>query len=100
MGEFYKIYEGCSEFHNLTPAKEAELEAEQWAMKAVNNPLVFIERYGDDLMKKMWGEKFYDEFHALLQKAGMTLPRELIKVKQLNGEGRKELPLPAIKKDK
>jgi len=95
MGEFYKVYEGCPEFHNLTPEKEAELEAEQWARKAVNNPLVFIERYGDEFMKKAWGEKFYGESHALLQKNGMTLPRELIKVGELSGDARKGLPLPS-----
>lgn len=80
---FYGIYQDCKEFHNITPEKEYELEANQWARKALNNPLVFEEKFGAKFLKQAWGEDNYKKFVAARKKAVGGLHRELVSLKLL-----------------
>ena len=44
---FYSIYQKHPESQDLTEEKKFELEAENWAKKTLNMPMVFEERYGN-----------------------------------------------------
>lgn len=74
----YALYEQHAHLDALPPEEQAKLEAEQWAEKCKNMPLVFEERYGDEFMKNVLG-KHYEEFLALRRQGYGYLPREITK---------------------
>ena len=76
---FYEYYNLHPEFNNLTDEQLAILEGEQWAHKALNMPLVFEERYGEEFLKKAWGNEIYNKFLETRKKSYGLLPREIIK---------------------
>ncbi|KKN31288.1 hypothetical protein LCGC14_0825530 [marine sediment metagenome] len=80
---FYEVYQDSKEFHKLTPEQEYKLEANQWAMKALNNPLVFEERYGGKFLEQAWGKDNYKKFVAARKKAVGDLHREIVSLKVL-----------------
>lgn len=80
---FYAHYQKHPEFQSLTPEKEFELEAEQWAKKTLNMPSVMEERYGERYMKTALGEDNYRKYKELRQRGFGLLPREIFEVEQL-----------------
>ncbi len=81
-GEFYSVYIKYPKFHDLTPQQEYDLEAEQWARKAANNPLVFEERYGEKFLEQAWGKDEYNKFKEYRKSKVGLLPREIITLKE------------------
>lgn len=88
---FYEVYKKHPDFHDLTPEKEFELEAENWAKKTINMPTIFEERYGRDYMIKALGEENYKRYLEVRRQGFGLLPREIFEVKQLKADNTKQL---------
>lgn len=82
---FWRVYTENKQFHNLSPEEEYKLEAENWALKTLNMPTIFEERYGSNYMKKALGEELYKQYLEVRRKSLGLLPRELFEVKQIEG---------------
>lgn len=75
---YYKYYKKYNNgFDKLTEEQKAFLEEELWNKKALNNPVVFEERYGN-YIKDILGEKRYGEYLDRRKATMGILPRELI----------------------
>lgn len=75
---YYKYYKKYNNgFDNLTEDQKSALEEELWNKKALNNPVVFEERYGT-YIRDLLGEKRYKEYLERRRTAIGFLPRELI----------------------
>jgi hypothetical protein len=75
---YYKYYNKYNNgFNNITEEQKAILEEELWAKKALNNPVVFEERYGG-FIKDILGERRYNEYLERRRSTMGILPRELI----------------------
>jgi len=73
--EHYKKYDGI--YDNLKDEDKYKLEEELWSKTALNNPIVFEERYGN-FLKEVLGE---DKYRLYLEKRKIqygSFPRELI----------------------
>lgn len=78
MRIYYKYYKKYNKgFDNLTEEQKTILEEELWSKKALNNPVVFEERYGD-YIKDVLGEKKYKEYLEKRRSNMGIFPRELI----------------------
>jgi hypothetical protein len=84
---FYSLYEKHPEFHELSEEDKFKLEAENWAKKTLNMPLVFEERYGEGYMEKALGIENYQAFKELRKKGFGLLPREIFEVKKITQQG-------------
>jgi hypothetical protein len=74
---YYKYYKQYNNgFSNLTDEQKAKLEEELWAKKALTNPVVFEERYGN-YIKDILGERRYSEYLERRRAIIGILPREL-----------------------
>ncbi len=70
----YTKYNG--KYNNLSDEDKYKLEEEIWAKKAINNPIIFEERYGN-FIKEVLGDKY--ETYLERRKISVGLfPRELI----------------------
>jgi hypothetical protein len=75
---YYKYYKKYNNgFDKLTEEQKTVLEEELWNKKALNNPIVFEERYGN-YIKDILGEKHYKEYLERRKAIIGILPRELI----------------------
>ena len=62
LGTYYKYYKKYNNgFDDLTEKQKDALEEELWHKKALNNPVVFEERYGN-YVKEILGDKHYKEY--------------------------------------
>ncbi len=73
--EHYKQYNG--KYNNLTDNEKCTLEEEMWKQKAINNPIIFEERYGK-FIKETLGEDKYKTYLERRKIAVGSFPRELI----------------------
>lgn len=75
---YYKYYKKYNNgFDNITEEQKAILEEELWVKKALNNPVIFEERYGN-FIKDILGEKHYREYLDRRRSIIGVFPRELI----------------------
>lgn len=75
---YYKYYQKYNNgFDNITEEQKVVLEEDLWSKKALNNPAVFEERYGN-YIKDILGEKRYKEYLERRRATMGILPRELI----------------------
>lgn len=75
---FWNVCVEAKEYFNLTPEQKYRLELEAWAKKAENMPCVFEERYGEEFLKKAWGEEKYQKFLEIRRNSIGILQRELM----------------------
>lgn len=75
---YYKYYIKYNDStKQLTDTEKAELEEEFWKKKALNNPIVFEERYGSYL-KDIMGEDKYKNYLERRKISYGAFPRELV----------------------
>ncbi len=75
---YYKYYTKYNNGTNqLTVEQKANFEEEFWKMKAINNPIIFEERYGSYL-KEVLGEDKYKAYKERRKISIGLFPRELI----------------------
>jgi hypothetical protein len=75
---YYKYYKKYNNgFDNITEEQKAILEEELWVKKALNNPVIFEERYGN-FIKDILGEKRYREYLDRRRTTIGVFPRELM----------------------
>lgn len=75
---YYKYYNRYNNgFDNLTNEQKAALEEDLWNKKALNNPVVFEERYGN-YIKDVLGKERYKEYLERRRSNIGIFPRELI----------------------
>lgn len=75
---YYKYYiKYNTGFENLSDEQKESLEEEFWNKKALNNPVVFEERYGD-FIKEILGDKMYEKYLGRRKSKIGLFARELI----------------------
>jgi len=77
----YKQYNG--KYNNLTDENKSTLEEEMWEKKALNNPVVFEERYGNFIKEVLGNDKYKTYLEHRKISIGL-FPRELIPTLQNN----------------
>jgi len=73
--KYYKIHTG--KFKDLTEKQKEDLEVEFWQKKALNNPVVFEERYGE-FLKDILGESKYNIYLNKRRTIMGSFARELV----------------------
>ncbi len=71
----YHQYNG--KYNNLSDEDKCKLEEEMWEKKAINNPVIFEERYGN-FIKDVLGEDKYKAYKERRKISVGLFPRELI----------------------
>lgn len=74
---FFETYQKHADYDNMTEEQRLVFEWQNWKEKALNMPLVFEERYGDDFMFRVFGPEGYEQFLDQRRKAVGMLPREM-----------------------
>lgn len=74
---FFMAYAAHAEFANMTAAQLSVRERAEWVAKAEKNPTAFEERYGDDFMRTVLGDRYQPYVEARRRAVGI-LPREMI----------------------
>lgn len=72
---YYNQYNG--KYNNLSNEDKCKLEEELWIKKALNNPIIFEERYGN-FIKEILGENKYKSYLEKRKIMVGLFPRELI----------------------
>ncbi len=72
----YKQYNG--KYDDLSEEKKRKLEEELWIKNAINNPVIFEERYGNFIKEALGDEKYKSYLEQRKISVGL-FPRELIK---------------------
>lgn len=76
--KYYKKYSSQFEnFENMNDKQKEDLEVELWNKKALNNPIVFEERYGE-FLKEILGEVKYRKYLDRRRSSVGTFARELV----------------------
>jgi len=71
----YKLYDG--KYNNLSDEEKCTLEEEMWKKKAINNPVIFEERYGK-FIEEVLGKDKYNAYKERRKISVGLFPRELI----------------------
>jgi len=71
----YNQYNG--KYNNLSDEEKCTLEEEMWEKKAINNPVIFEERYGN-FIKEVLGDEKYKSYLERRKISVGLFPRELI----------------------
>lgn len=75
---YYKYYlKYNNRFENLSDEQKESLEEEFWSKKALNNPVIFEERYGN-FIKEILGDKNYETYLGKRRSTKGIFARELI----------------------
>jgi len=75
---YYEVFNMYPEFHDMDEETEKQYEAAQWGRKALNMPFIFQERYGENVLKQMWGEELFNKYEKFLEENKMILPRDAV----------------------